>query len=99
MNYYINGQEVNEKKFFGRLEFEVIEQSEYEFDVYLDEIYGEVKIGGFVFDSSRVLFTLDEIAYNSMYQEFVDYFLEERKYDLDRGEEVVINKVSFSIVE
>lgn len=99
MNYYINGQEVNEKKFYGRLEFEVIEQSEYDFDTHLDEIYEQVNIGGITFDPSRILFELDEIAYNSMYEEFVDYLLQERRYDLERGEEVVINKIKFSIIE
>lgn len=45
---------------------------ENEFDTQLDEWFGEVKIGGFVWDTSTALKRLDTIAYRQMQLDELD---------------------------
>ena len=99
MNYYINGQEVNEEKFYGRLEYEVIERSEEDFDNHLDETHEEIKIAGITFYPSRILFELDKIAYETMYTEYVDYILSEYIQEVELLNKLTISGTKFEIVE
>ena len=50
-----------------------------EYDDYLDEISGEVKIGSLTYNASQVLKAVDEIAYNLGYDEYTD----EKKSDIE----------------
>ena len=50
----------------------------------LDECYGVVKICGCEYDSSYVFNTVDPIAYNCGYSDYIDSLRSDLVYDLER---------------
>lgn len=63
--------------------YKEIEYTEEDFDDYIDDCYGDVKIGNLSFSSSEVLKEMDPVAYNI---EFSEYESSMKKDDEDGWE-------------
>lgn len=96
--YLIDDEIVSEKDFFERLEEEVNDYVEYNYDDILDECYPSYKMCDIEFYASQILKECDPIAYNCGISDEKSNRLEEAKDELEYGE-FVINGITFEIVE
>jgi len=97
--YLIDDELVNEKEFYERLEEEVNEYVEDNFDDILDECYPSYKMCDIEFYASQILRECDPIAYNCSMDDEKSYRLEEAKDELDSYNEFIVNGVHFEIEE
>ena len=96
--FYIDDELMNENEFYERLEEEVNDYVEDNYDDILDECYPTYTIGCCEFYASQVLKECDPIAYRCGIVDEQSAKLEEAKDELDYGE-FVINGYTFEIVE
>lgn len=97
--YFIDDEEVTESEFEERLETETDYAAETNYDDILDESYDEIKIGSCTFTPSQVLLNCDPTAYRCGISDYQNSLYEDSMYDLEDGQEVEINKITFRIDE
>lgn len=95
MNYYINNEEVSKYEFEDTLLDVIAENCEDDFDTMLDEVHGEIELVGITYNTSYVLREVDPIAYKLAFDEYVNFTFEEMMYELEREEEMILNKTTF----
>lgn len=96
--YLIDDEVVSEKEFDERLEEEVNDYVENNYDDILDECYPSYKMCGIEFYASQILRECDPVAYRCDLVDEQSYKLEEARDELEYGE-FVINGITFEIVE
>ena len=97
--YLIDDELVNEKEFYERLEEEVNDYVDSNYDDILDECYPSYTIGCCEFYASQVLKECDPIAYRCGISDEQSFRLEEAKDELDSYNEFIVNGVHFEIEE
>lgn len=97
--YFIDDEEVTESEFESRLETETNYAAETNYDDMLDESYDEIKIGSFTFTPSQVLLNCDPTAYRCGISDYQSSLYEDSMHDLEDGQEVEINNITFRIDE
>lgn len=96
--YLIDDERVNEKDFYERLEEEVNDYVDSNYDDILDECYPTFKMGYLEFYPSQILRECDPVAYRCGVSDEQSAKLEEAKDELEYGE-FVINGITFEIVQ
>ena len=97
--YYVDDNEVSEDEFRTMLEDNTREDVENNYDNMLDECYEPYQVGVCTFYASQVLKECDPVAYDCGINDFVDSNLSDSLYDLERGDEVEVNGITFRQVE
>lgn len=94
MKYFIDNVEVDESKFERELTEAVYEGTDY--DEVLDEIEGDVVVAGLTFSASQIIYELDETAYRTMKNDYVDGVVRDLMYDLDDDTELEYKGKTFT---
>ena len=83
MKYLIDETEYSENEFKSKLEDNLREHIEYNYDDILDESYPEISIGVCTFTASEILKNCDPVAYRCGMQDFLDVDLSDAEYELE----------------
>lgn len=95
--YLVDEIEMSEDEFNMRLEYEIQEYCDSNYDEWLDES-DEVKIGSLSYYPSQVLKAVDPIAYSCGLSDYESSELENAQYALENGDrEYYVNGFNFSI--
>lgn len=97
--FLINDELVSKEEFYERLEEEVNEYVENNYDDILDECYPSYKAFDMEFYPSQILKECDPIAYRCGISDEQSYKLDEAKDELDTYNEFIVNGVHFEIEE
>lgn len=97
--YFIDGEEVSREEFEERLEEEVKEYVENNYDDLLDECYEPFEIGCCSFYASEILKRCDPIAYNCGLDDEIDEQISEATWQLEEYGAYEVNGYDFEIVE
>lgn len=95
--YLIDNEEVNEQDFLNRLEQEIAEHCDLNYDDYLDESYGDFDIGYITFSASEILKNCDPVAYRCGLSDYVSDELSNAQYKLEHCDETTVECVTFTI--
>ena len=97
--YLINDEVVSKEEFYERLEEEVNDYVDNNYDDILDECYPTYKMGCCEFYPSQIMKECDPIAYRCGISDEQSYRLEDANDELDRYGEFIVNGVQFNIEE
>lgn len=95
--FIIDGVEVKEFEFKDKLEEAIENYVNEEYDDILDSGYSEVEVAGMTFSPSQVLKNCDPVAYRCGIADEISYFLSTSQSDLENGDEVSYDGVTFEI--
>ena len=95
--YLIDDELVSKEVFYERLEEEVNDFVDNNYDDILDECYSSYKAFDMEFYPSQILRECDPIAYRCGISDEQSYRLEEAKDELDSYDEFIVNGVHFNI--
>lgn len=97
--YFVNDDERNEKDFWELLEEAIENEVEENLDDIIDEENKKIKIGSLAYYPSEVLKRCDPVAYRCYAGDVKNWYYEDDKWDLERGDEIERDGTSFRIEE
>lgn len=97
--FIIDGDELEESKFWDWLREDIRESVEENYDDLIDDGYETFKIGYCEFTASEILKNCDPVAYRCGIDDFVDSELSDAQSELDRYGRYDAGKRVYEIVE
>lgn len=97
--YLVNDEERNEKDFWDMLDYSIENEVDENLDELIDNENETIHIGSLTYSPSEVLKECDPIAYRCYADDLRNFFYEDDKYELERGEEVYRDGSTFRIEE
>lgn len=95
--YLIDDESVGKNEFDERLECEVNDYCDSNYDEWLDEL-GDITIGTLTYSASQVLKAVDPIAYDLGLSDYESFELSDAQYALENGDrEYTVNNITFTI--
>lgn len=95
--YYVNDEERNEHDFWNLLDEAITNEVEENLDDIIDEENEVIRIGSLTYYPSDVLKNCDPVAYHCYALDIINWYYEDDKYELERGDEVERDGTSFRI--
>lgn len=95
--YFIDNEEVKKQDFLNRLEQEVEDYCDLNYDDYLDESYGDFDIAYITFSASNILKNCDSVAYCRGLCDYVSDELSNAQDELNDYGETTVGYVTFTI--